>query len=208
MREVPEGSIDLDPQSGLLKTVTVETNPESSLSLFDGRFSTRLNNEYKAHDVNDINSAVALQEFVIGEYLTTIGEALGLNRYYGFIQGRSPKNLRIPKNIWESRRPVLNEYQVEGVKEKAHNIAGRFGENIEDLDFNERGILELVRVTPEASYHLDKTYGTPDTYGPHNVADLYQAAALQGIVAHFINKTIEVCGRGNIDIRSRYNPNA
>lgn len=206
IQKVPEGSIDFDQQSGLLKTVTIGTNPASSLSLFNP-YSARLSSEYSAYSITDINVAVALQEFVISEYLATIGKTLGSDQYYGFIRGRGPRNLRIPKNIWASKKPVLNKHQIENVQDMAHNIAGRFGENIEDLNFNERGVLEHVRVNPEASYHLDKFYGTPDTYGPHNVADLYQAAALQGIVAHFINKAIESREKVNHDIKPRYNPN-
>lgn len=80
---------------------------------------------------------------------------------------------------------MINTYWQERFEVEASNIAGRFGLTLGPVGFDDRGILRSfsIREGNACGYDLD----SDDQYRGHNVNTPYQAAALHGIGASFIN---------------------
>jgi hypothetical protein len=104
-------------------------------------------------------------------------------RIYGSV------NLKLPADIYKlgEGEKATSEYYRQKLSCLALNIAGRFGLQYDktDVAFDEKGILMGAEVEGDRTNYTIGRLGRD--YQPHNVDTAYQAAALHGIVANYIN---------------------
>lgn len=149
--------------------------------------------QYLADGLNKIEPVMIFQE-IMADYLDF---GWGDDFDYGHIlcdpkrsmgSGFSPLDLEVPKDFFESREILTNEYFQKELINRAFNITGRFGMNLEDLSFDKRGLLTSVAVSGDRTCYYLEEFGSRDNkYVSHNVDNAYQAAALHTIVASYIN---------------------
>lgn len=181
--------------NNILKKLVIADNPGevSTLSL-GGDFRQVGKAEYSTRNLSKIGAAVLLQS-VLSHYLS-IGWS-NENFRYGYIGKRDdyigayyPRELEIPKSVDLSQQ-VTNEYFQEGFKLRANNIAGRFGLDLNNIEFNEKGVLTSVEVNGTNGCYYNLRSETSHRYICHNVDTANQAAALHGITASYINFLID-----------------
>lgn len=166
---------------------------ESKISLLDNDFIHKERGEYTTKNLSNIGAAVIFQ-YIISNYLDhgwghddfkygTISKSVDNFVSYG------PEDLEIPADIFKKDGLITNKYYQEHFEYSAHNIAGRFGIDMEGLSFDDRGILTSVAVSGDRTYYsLDRNCSWHDNqYSCHNVDCADQAVALHGIVASYIN---------------------
>jgi hypothetical protein len=98
-------------------------------------------------------------------------------------------DLAVPKRFLDGKKPKTNEYFQGQFDREACNIAGRFSVTTRPLGFREDGILGAITLNEgekDCNYRLDSS----GHYNPHNVDCFWEAAALHGIAAAFINQLL------------------
>jgi hypothetical protein len=146
---------------------------------------------YVSKNVNKIGAAVIIHT-MMSKYLDY---GWGSKFDYGYVEsqeaGFTPINLHISKSILYSNKEITGESYQRRFRDEAFNIAGRFGCDLQDIIFDERGILKKVcGHGNETNYELitgrDKS-SFNNEYHAHNVDDIYTAVAFHGIVASHLN---------------------
>jgi len=173
----------VDQQTGLLIRVTVGTEPPSFFHL-----SGLPGGEYDS-SFSDLKAAIAVQYFA-SSCLNSILHAIGDRRLFSCIAGGpghyGPADLELPWRFdWEiPEKPVTTREEQEKFFHQAQVLVGKFGLQLFPLLFNTTGILTDIEVRPgdRTTYHLDGV-----KYGEHNVNTPEKAAALQAVVATFVN---------------------
>ncbi len=167
---------------------------ESKLSLLDSNFMQQENGEYATKNISRIGAAVIFQ-CIISKYLDYGWQSKDFK--YGVINyspehvqsGYGPIGLEIPADIFNQDGEITDVYEQRYFIDRANNIAGRFGVDLQEAIFNERGILHGVGVSGDrTSYQLNEG---ERKYNSHNVDRADQAAALHGIVALHINNLLD-----------------
>lgn len=181
--------LHLDKKTGLITEVKLNNNKEQS--------NVRLNmgfvgsGTYDGENIRELGTAIIYQEF-LGKYLDWV---TNLDISHSYIcdnngEGYFSSNLCLPREIIDIEEPITNKYYQQMFELKASNIAGQFGEKLENIKFDENGILKTIQIDmgKDCNYSLDSCFGK---YGPHNVDTQYEAATLHGIAAEFINNLLE-----------------
>lgn len=189
---VRPGELRIDSKTGLLLEILIDDNRNKSAIL---NTST---GEYIGNDIESISTAVITQS-AIADFLTTVSGMTGTPQNYASIDWHRisagqlvfySHDLSLPSKALDSERPVTTgDYQARFAN-KAHNIAGSFGNTYDPrlVEFDELGILRSVRVNGNAcQYNLERTGIFAGGYVPHNVDSLKQAAALHAITGMFVN---------------------
>ncbi len=184
-------------RNNILKKLSIINSKSSELStiqLNSTIFSCQCD-EYDAGELSDINSAMIFQEIMSKYFYRCWG--IKNNFDYGHISccpdggmgnGYGPIDLKVPKKCFESSEESTDSAFQKRFGNKAINIAGRFGVGLNFTKFDEKGILYDVSVTGDRTgYCLSQSERSANTYTSHNIDTPYQAAALHGIVALFIN---------------------
>lgn len=188
--KLEEMSFDSNNILTLASIRNLEDGLISEISLSDSWLFKRERGEYISNNLRKIGSAVIFQT-MLSRYL---GHGWGRNFDYGYIDGLGigvygPIDLKVPKDIFNKEGQITGEDYQKDFCDKAHNIAGRFGLEMTNIDFDGRGILHTVNVTGDRTYYSleDCGYNKRRQYVSHNVDRADQAAALHGIVASYIN---------------------
>lgn len=178
----------------LKKLIIADDSGDESRLLLGGDFRQIERAEYTTSNLRKIGTAVLFQS-VLSHYLS-VGWS-DENFRYGYIGKRDdyigayyPRELEIPKSVDLSQQ-VTNEYFQEGFKLRANNIAGRFGLDLNNIEFNEKGVLTSVEVNGTNGCYYNLRSETSHRYICHNVETANQAAALHGITASYINFLID-----------------
>ncbi len=186
-------SLKLDPNN-VLKEVQIKNNKTNTISkLHLASFPFEEKGIYEAENLTTIDAAFIFQE-IGASYLKSIWNEndyayIGGNRI-SMGGGFGPDGLKVPKKYFESQDTVTNSYYQEKFIYNAHNIAGRFGLDLLDLGFNDRGILNFVSVQGDRTTYALENRNDPK-YHSHNVDTPEQAAVLHNIVASHINFLLE-----------------
>lgn len=191
--QLKPGSIKFDHKTGLLKSISVKTEPVSSLKL-DFKFVNRSDGIYQAENVKDLKTAIVLQR-VAGAWLANLWNELdpNLSQYYALIDGRPgiyySTALGLPKEFLnDDDEPLTNTYFQDRFYFDASNIAGRFGLTLRTMKFNPKGIPVSFDINEgnACGYYMYPSC-SDNRYHGHNIDTPEQVAVLHGIGASFIN---------------------
>jgi hypothetical protein len=182
--------LKVDEKTGLITEVKLNNSGQVSRVFLDTRFGG--NGSYRGEDIHDLSSAVIYQDF-LAHFLHS------LTNYqipYAYISGERGNygsvDLRIPKEIVDSMEPTANEFAQKRFELKANNIAGQFGQLLKYAKYDDKGILDLIVLKEPMGKDCNYSFSDGfNTYDPHNVDSLYEAAALHGIAAEFINDLLK-----------------
>ncbi len=183
--------IVVDPNSIIKEIIINNANHESIAHISDDWVAAR-NGEYSFEGIKDIEPTMIFQE-IMAIYLNS--------RFcddidYGYIScdpnkpmgGFGPANLKIPKFVFDFDEAVTDEHRQNIISRKAENIVGRFGLDLVSVKFDEKGLLCEADVDGNSTCLFLSDQGLSRyKYESHNIDNPYQAVALHGIVASFIN---------------------
>lgn len=191
--EAGDVSTIIDQKTGLLISVAVNgPYGYSALQLAHNEFYRASIGAYIAKDVKNIESALILQK-AAAVYLTQVHQVLGENITVPYVdKDRSQyytQDLLFPRKIVEQEKIILSDYGQQLFTRRAHNIAGRFGTDIKDVRYTDKGFLESVTILNggKATYYALDHHFDNYTYNPHNVDNAREACTLHAIVANFLN---------------------
>lgn len=196
------GKVNFDPSTGVLVKLTVKTDPVSELSLVES-FVEKEKGIYRAHHLRDAGAAIVLQK-TISVFLNQVARGADMAQPYPFIEGSReagyfPVDLKIPEEFLEVEKPLTDDHFQEILRMRASNIAGRFGQTLKWIQFDERGIpIEFQLSERNRCYYGINRLGE---YYAHNVDTASQALALQGMTAPFINQLLSM-NTGVIETKS------
>lgn len=185
-----------DQGTGLLDKISVKTKPVSALML-TSRWFQRESGIYEPQNINDIDVAITLQRNVAKFLNFASSQIDDKHPIISYIDGNQrhyySEELRIPNRFLSPEEPLTHDYYQSVFQVKASNIAGRFGLDLRDIEFDERGIPRHIGILPGNAcfYYLDPNDRRDGTYGGHNVDTPYQAVALHSIGAMFINDMLD-----------------
>jgi len=172
-----------DGKSGILTHVM---GGQSTLYL-DNQFEGINDGAYRFEKVNNIKDAILFMHAAC-MFLDQIADKSGWPRVamLGKGKGYFPENLVVPKEAVESKEDVF--WDIERFVNRAHNIAGRLGQNIKDIKFEEKGLLTVISTEPgdRCTYTLSGHFSQL-VYSEHNVDNPWQAATLHAVAAEYIN---------------------
>jgi|GEM_PF-1670149 len=163
----------------------------------------REDGKYITEGLNDIAPVMIFQEIMSRYFFFVMyGQDRDRKFDYGYIDGEYgtthdiggfyPRNLKIPQKIFELDQQITNLDYQKKFESRASNIAGRFGLDLNGIEFNNNGVLSRVSVDRDvAKYALDSKSLHGNEYYANNVDNAYQAAALHTIVAAHINYLLE-----------------
>lgn len=188
--------IKFDPKGVLTEVAVKNENSESIAKLrlnYNGLNWRRQEGIYFSENINDIKSAVLLMEIIGTHFSFVWGDEFDYSYIVPFsngcMRGYGSAHLRLPKKVYElgEGKKVTNEYYQQSLGRLALNISGRFGLKYDktDVAFDDNGILLGASVEGDRTNYTIGQFGRD--YQPHNVDTAYQAAALHGIVANYIN---------------------
>jgi len=185
-------SIEINSQR-VLQKMGIKNNGSDQISTiaFSKWFSERQKGVYEVENLTDIRSAFVMQS-IIAKHLNFFK----LNRYSyveGIIgKGFYPIGLEIPRRYFETKKPIINQHFQDNFINQAYNIAGRFGLNLQHLDFDNKGLLKSCYIDGDATGYYLENGGDSNhrTYCGHNVDRPDQAFALQTIVSSYLNHLI------------------
>ena len=182
--------MSFDPNKILTEAIIRDKNNILSRLYLDNDCVRPDKGKYLTDNLHKIGAAVLFQD-MISRYL---GYCWGNKFDYGYIDGLDrggymPVDLKVPKDIFEKKDQITNAYYQNGFCNQAHNIAGRFGLELKDVNFDDRGILHSVNVAGDSTYYslADCGQNMNRKYVSHNVDSAEQAAVLHGIVSLYIN---------------------
>lgn len=189
-------AIDFD-QNGVLRTMSIKNCDGKDVSTLElsssGHQRETEKGIYVTNNIDSIEAAIVTQE-ILSRYLGFLSDD---DFKYGYIGSSSsvvmgggfgPVGLEIPKDIFRRDEEITGEGYQTHLYEQAINIAGRFGIQLEGVDFDDRGALRSVSVEGDRVYYgLGDSGRRSNKYESHNVDNAYQAAVLHGIVALYIN---------------------
>lgn len=141
--------------------------------------------------IDDLRVAIIYLKF-FAHYLGFISD---YKQLYPYIDGRpgyyGSEDLTLPPNVTSSPKTIAHELWQQRFDKEASNIAGQFGRKVPRVCFDENGLLVNIQIdgSKACDYNLD--HSSPRKYYPHNVDHPWEAAALHGIAATFINELIE-----------------
>lgn len=186
------GEVVGDPKTGILRRVSVTTPSGREGISLDDTFLRGERGEYRAATITTAAASIALHA-TVARYLSAIRYDMGEETEYAYIErasggGYYSQGLILPDRI-SSVGPVMNDFTLRKFENQAHNIAGRFGQEIKHLQFDENSVLQSVTVLHgnATMYYLERSMGR-ELYVPHNVDTADQALTLHGITAAYINR--------------------
>ena len=181
-------------KNNVLKEVIIKNNKTQDLShlVLSEEFREQERGIYVGKNINKIEPAIILQQigcqFLRSGWYENGYAIISGNPGSMFGSGFGSDNLKIPKKTFEGTEVVTNSHYQQNFINDAHNIAGRFGENIRSIHFTPRGILSSVDVVGDrVGYFLDLDDKRNSKFTSHNVDTPEQAAVLHNIVASHIN---------------------
>lgn len=187
--ELKPGLMKYDSK-GILRELTINTSPVSKLYL-NLEFQESEGN-YKSENIMHPLTAIVMQKFTAKFLNLLLEKDNKLHRGYPYIAGGwghfCPMNLIVPEKFMKSEEVL---YSQEAFKIEASNILGRFGFTLKNIFFDEKnGLLTSFSLSEGLScgFYIERTDGV---YCAHNVDDSYQAAALFGVGATYINHLLE-----------------
>lgn len=165
-----------------------QTNDISKLVLTD-QFPFKEQGIYQTENTKTIESVFLLQQLGC-IYLKTFRT----ENDYAYIAGSKgclgSRGLKVPEKYFKSDSIVTHSGYQQNFIYNAYNIAGRFGLDLENIHFDDKGILDFVHIQGNAAtYALEKRNNRQ--YSEHNIDTLEQAMALHTIVASYINFLLE-----------------
>ena len=183
---LPQGKIIFDKE-GIPRELYVGKDPMPSSRLIDDAFSIN-NGTYMTKKADDLSRIVVIQD-VLSQYLK-YHYPENAYPYITMTDDCFPSfgsmNLSVPKNC-----PAITD--IEKYKSiilpKSHNIAGRFGESIDDIFFQkETGIISSIVLSGSFSTgYVLNAYSDQMFYSPNNIDKLHQAATCHTIIATDLN---------------------
>lgn len=175
-----------DTKTGLIRELSIISQGKKSRVFLETMMPR--NGFYLFDKINDLWLATEC----LGLFSRYLSAATDFQVKYPYILsngrgGCGSQDLEVPGQFMANAEKITHEKYQEYFFLKASNIAGQFGVELENekLRFDDRGILNFAQVSGDrCTYDLD--YSTRRYY-PHNVDSVFQAGALHGIVAEFIN---------------------
>lgn len=187
--ELKPGIMKYDSR-GILRELTINTNPISKLCL-DLNFPKEEEGKYKSENINSPLVGIIMQKTTIKVLNLLLGGKEGVHRGYPYIDGNwehfGPMNLIVPEKFVKSEKVL---YSQEAFKIEASNILGRFGFTLGAVFYNEKNSL-LTGFRLKEGNCCCFGLGNGGRFSSHNVDDPYQAVALFGIAAAYINHLLE-----------------
>jgi hypothetical protein len=189
------GELKFDKDTNILTEITVPTDPPRSARLYLKPWGYSENQEgvYVSKNVDDLKAAIILQSTAC-RFLNYIDPEAS----YAYIERAGEKyhslGLNVPEKILQMKEPITNKFTQERFEIKASNIAGRFGFEPMLLKYDERGLLTDVSLEEGGARYYQFN---PDFkyYDSHNVNSAWQAVALHGVCAAFINSQLKEMGK-------------
>ncbi len=184
------GKVKIDSETGVLREYSIRTKPVSWIYL-SGEFPEEREGVYQGDNVRDLRVALALQRGVT-TWMWKLWKELGYEKYASFVDGSErgyySYNLQIPEDFRRPEKPVTSIAFQNKFELHAANLAGRFGLDLKNMNFDESGMLRAfyLRQGSACGYYLDPD-GFSWDYNGHNVDRVEQVAVLHGIGADFIN---------------------
>lgn len=199
----------MDPATMVLTSVQDEES-DASLNL-------QSNGEYKlSPDIKDLNTALRLQNNA-SVYLSVLmhsmrGEPIP-NSYPSVFKSEADtslvyyasSNLQLPDGVLNSQNPVITQDEALAYKKDIDNMAESFGEEIEGISFDDKGILRFVTVNKPGCSCSGLEGGTDDdNYFFHNVYGGQWAAVLHNSVSIYLNLLLDKGYRLTRDIDRKW----
>lgn len=192
-RNFVPGKVEIDEGTGLLTRLSIDTDPISIIKIQSGH-TGQVKGEYFGINVEDIDAAILLHQFV-ALMLDMLWVGKGYEGIYSYINGEPENyysvNLKIPAEFLNPPQPLIDSINRYKFKIHASNIAGRFGVDLGNVNFDERGIPVLYQVRDTggiSSYYLSPK----GTYLVDSKLDGYKVASLHAIGAYFVNNLLRL----------------
>lgn len=175
---------------GILRELTINTNPISKLYL-DLNFPKEEEGGYKSESINNPLVGIVMQKTVTKILNLLLGEEKGTHKGYPYIDGHwggfGPIDLIMPEKFLKSKKDL---YSQEAFTIEASNILGRFGFTLGSISYNkENGLLTCIRLREGDA--CDLSLEKDGKFSPHNIDSSYQAVALFGVAATYINNLLK-----------------
>jgi len=192
------GTVEFDEQTGLLICASVHKKGNEQRIVLSDNFFDRDQRIYRAEGISDIDAAIVLHSIVV-RHVRQVASSAGYQteEAYAYIRGsRSYKSqdLMLPLFTEQAQGELTDEAYQDRFRSDAKRIAAQFDLRIPAGDypqFSQSGLLQMVTVSPEASYGVYWGNGST-SFGPHNVAQPEQAAALHAIVGSHVNHLLRL----------------
>lgn len=182
------GRVVIDPGTGLLISVVIDTTPPSFLQL-SGLIGGLEWGEYVS-GFSDLRVAIAVQHLAAA-FFSLIWENIDRQTRLAYIDGTpgnyGPIDLIIPHHLLQTthgNKATTSQYRTEFAG-RAGGIAQNFGLTLFSLNFGPEGILTDFEVKP--GDRTEYLLGNSGHYVGHNVDTPEQAACLQAIGVTFVN---------------------
>lgn len=150
---------------------------------------------YRFENVDNIYMALVLTK-TISEYLNFLEQDdryAYVDRSGGNWGGYFSANLTLPKDLAEKAKKSDNAYFRERFALEASNIAGRFGVTVRTLHFENQFLQYFdIKEGDACDYGIHESSFPRYSYAPHNVDNPWQAMALHGIGAAYINRLLDI----------------
>jgi hypothetical protein len=188
------GELKFDADTNILTEIIIPTDLKRPTKLcLETRYPRNEEGIYTSENVDNLRAAIILQSTAC-RFLSFVDPESS----YAYIErsenGYHSVDLKVPEKILQMKEPITNEFTQKRFEIKASNIAGRFGLDPMLLKFDEKGLLTNVSLGEGGAryYQFDPRF---NNYFPHNVDSAWQAAALHGVCAAFINSQLQQRGK-------------
>jgi hypothetical protein len=181
-------NIRFDSKTNILTEITVKTESETANLYLDA--PSYGNGVYRGENVRNLAAAIVLHK-TAARFLNQVNS----KNQYSYIDGKRGSffsvDLNVPEEFLKSKERLTTDLWQYRFEVEASNIAGRFGESLARLEFNDIGILQSFELKDgnATNYHFSDLISG---YSSNNVDRLSQAAALHGIGASFINGLLDI----------------
>ncbi len=188
LRHIEPGLVSFCPKTRALTAISLD---EVRISLANGGPFAE-SGEYQTEATTNLDSLIFLQGLV-ADFLSDLALKLDMQPYAYFGRGQrggfNSEHLNVPDWCLDTPGFSLHSGYTSKFELRANNLAGRFGQDVKYIQFDNRGFPEAITLATDGgrNYHLASRLGMRLGYDAHNIDSPYEAAALHGIGALFIN---------------------